>query len=129
MREHPVGVSHDKARVVAKHDRKVPQLHPAFRLPSQEFDLAGRQMRGARHGGRPVVLLDAEIDDQVPLDEIACHRRAGIRGRVLNVGPVHVLSREREVRRDCVRGVVRIADNQTANHEHAVPMEEIDCDL
>ena len=65
----------------------------------------------ARDGGRAVVLLDAAIDDQAALDEVARHRRARIRRRMLDVGPVDVPSRERQIgldrlplcRRDCRR--------------------------
>ena len=76
---------------------------------------SGRQVRAARHRRRAVVLVDARVDDQLPLDELARHRRAGIRRRMLDVRPVDVLAREREVggdrrracRRDCRRSARR----------------------
>ena len=71
------------------------------------------EVRAARDGGGAVVLLDAAIDDEAALDEITRHRRARVRRRMLDVRPVDVLSRERQVGVDglraCRRGCRRSA--------------------
>jgi len=89
------------------------------------FDFFRGEVRAARDSGRPVVLVDAVIDHQAALDEIARHRCARIGRRMLDVRPVDVLPREGEVGVDRLRRIVRIADDQPANDEHAVTMEDV----
>ena len=126
MREHAAAVSQHEPRIVTDGRRHVPHLHPALCLPPQELDLFRRQMRAACHRRRPVVLVDAVVDDQAARDEIARHRRAGIGRRMLDVRPIHVLAREREVCRNRLPRVVGVADDEAADDEHAVLVQEVD---
>ena len=45
---------------------------------------------------------------------------------MLDVWPVDVPARERQVRLDRFAGVVRVADDQPADHEHAVAVQVVD---
>ena len=82
-------------------------------------------MRASCHRRRAVVFLDAWIDDEAALAEVARHRRAGIRRRVLDVGPVarSFRANARLASIDVAR-VAGIADDQSADDEHAVPVEQ-----
>jgi len=126
VREHLPAVAKQEPRVVTDGPRHVPHLHPPFGLPAHEFDLVRLEMRAARHGRRPVVLLDALIDDQPALDEVARHRRARVRRRMLDVGPIHVFPGEREVGGDGTGRVVRVADDQPADDQHPVTVQDVD---
>ena len=118
-REHEPGI-------VPEHGRKVPYLHPALRFPSQELDLLGRQVRASGDRCRPVVFLDACVDDEAARLEVLRHRRAGIWRRMLDVRPVDVLPRELEVRGNRFATVVGVADDQAADDEHAVLVQDVD---
>ena len=111
---------------MSDHRRHVTDLHPSFSLPSQELDVLGVEMRAARHRGRAVVLLHPLVDDEAALAEVARHRRPRVGRRVLNVRPVDVLARESEVGRDGLARIVGIADDKSADDEHAVAMEDVD---
>jgi len=126
VRQHLRAVAQHEARVVTDGPRHVPHLHPALGLPPHEFDLARVEMRAPRDGGRAVVLLHPLIDHEAAVDEVARHRRPWIRRGVLDVRPVHVLPREGEVGGDGVRRVVRVADDEPANHQHPVTMQDVD---
>jgi len=120
-----MAVSQHEPRVVSQHCRKVPHLHPALGPPAHELDFLRGEVRAARDSGRTVVLIDAVIDHQAALDEIARHRCARIGRRMLDVGPVDILPREGEVGVNRLRRIVRIADDQPANDEHAVTVKDV----
>jgi len=124
--EHLPGVPQHERGVVADGRGHVPHLHPPFGLPAQELDLVGLEMRAPRDRGGPVVFLDPLVDDQPAIDEVARHRRARVRRRMLDVRPVDVLTREGEVGPDRLGRVVRVADNQSADDEHPVPVQHLD---
>ena len=66
------------------------------------------------------------VHDEPTLAKVTCHRRSGIRRRMLNVGPVHVLSREGEIGLDRCPRVVGISDDQSADDEQAMTMKHVD---
>ena len=121
VRQHFERVPQDEPRAVAERRRHVPHLHPALGPPAQELDLVGR--RGARVRTTAVVpsySSTSSLTIRPRSRKSSRHRRARIRRRVLDVRPVDVPARERQVRLDRLARVVRIADDQAADDEHAV---------
>ena len=104
----------------------MPHLHPALGPPADEFDLIGFEVLGFHDGGRAVVLLDAFIHDKTAGSELSGHRRTGVRRRVLDVGPVHVLPGKGEIRFDRFARVVRVADDDAADHRQPGGVELVD---
>ena len=66
------------------------------------------------------------IDDQAALDEVLRHRRSGIRRRMLDVRPVDVPRANSRLAAIDSRVIVGVADNQAADDEHAVAVEDVD---
>jgi len=125
MREHLASVPQDEPRIVAHGRGHMAQLHPPLRLPPQELDVVRFQLRASRDRRRAVVLLDALIDDEAALDEVTGHRRSGVGRRMLDVRPVHVFAREREIGGDRLARIVRVADDEAADDEHAVTVKNV----
>jgi len=115
----------DEPRIVTRRRGHVAQLHPPLRLPPQVFDVFSLQMRAARDGRRAVIFFDALVDDQSAFNEVACHRRSRIGSGMLNVGPVHVLTRKGEIGSNRIRRVIRIADDKAADDDHAVAVQDV----
>jgi len=125
MRQHLPTMPQDEPRVVTRRCRHMAHLHPPLGLPSQVLDVFRVQMRAARDSRRAVILFDALVDDQTAFDEVACHRRARIRRGMLNVGPVHVLTGEVEIGGNRIRRVIWIADDEAADDDHAVAVQDV----
>src|SRR4030095_12461506 len=83
-------------------------------------------MIGAYYCRRTVVVLRIVVDDQSAATKILSHRRARVRGRMLNVGPVDVMPRKFEIGLDRFARVVRVADDETADDIHFIPVKGFD---
>jgi len=125
MRQHLPTMPQDEPRVMTRRCRHVAQLHPPLGLPPQVLDVFSIQMRAARDSRRAVILFDAFVDNETAFDEVACHRRARIRRRMLNVGPVHVPTGEGEIGGNRIRRVIWIADNEAADDDHAMAVQDV----
>ena len=126
MGHHPMAVPKHEPRIVAYRGGHVPHLHPALRLPAQKLNLFGLQVRTAGDRRGAVVFLDALIDDKTAFDEVARHRRPGIRCRVLDVRPVDVLARKSQIGRNRLARVVGVADDEAADDDHSMTVQDID---
>ncbi len=105
-------VLRDEQRIVRERRRQVPHLHPPLGPPAHELDLLGaRDARCARPPSCRRTRSTSSLTIRPALAEVARHRRARVRRRMLDVRPVHVLARERRgslrstraCRRDCRR--------------------------
>src|SRR5262245_3443095 len=76
---HPACVPEHEAGVVAEGDRHVTELHPSLGAPPEERHVVAREVPGADHGGRPVVLLHPLTLDQPLRAKVLCHRCARVR--------------------------------------------------
>ena len=124
--KHGQAVAEHEARAVTEGRRQVPHLHPALRPPPQELDIVGGDVLGAHDGRGAVVARNVLLHDQRAAAELFGHRRARIRCGVLDVRPVDIAARERQVCLDRVAGIVGIADDQPADNEEAVPVQVLD---
>ena len=104
----------------------VPHLHPSFGTPPQELDLLALECSVRTTAVVPSYSLDVIAHDEVALTEVARHRRARIRRRMLDVRPVDVPARERQIRVDRLARVAGVPDDEAADDEHAVPVEQLD---
>src|SRR3954454_25132594 len=84
-------------------------------------------MLGADDGGRAVIVHRVLVDDQAARAELRGHWCRRIWRRMLDIMPVDVLPSELEVRLDRLARVVGAADNQSADDEHAVAVQVLDC--
>ena len=83
-------------------------------------------MIGSHHRGGAVVVFRLLVDDQPAVLKVFGHRCARIRRGVLNVGPIDVSAREFKVGLNRLACIPGIADDQTANHIHFVPVQSVD---
>src|SRR5271154_2801779 len=105
---------------------EVVKLHPALRLPAHEFYFFGGQVLGSPHGRGAALSPEPLVHDQALIAEVFGHGGARIRGWVLNVRPVDVMTGKFEVRFDRVTGIAPIAEEQSPTHKHLVAADVID---
>src|SRR5262245_7542373 len=74
------------------------------------------------HGSRAVIFLKLFIDDKTLVAEVFRHRSARIWSWMLNVWPIDESPREFQIGLDGFLCVIRIPDNQAADHVHFVLM-------
>src|SRR5215468_8521873 len=101
------------------------QLHPTLGFPAHEFDVLAVQMFGAYYRRSAIIFFHPFVHNEASLAELLSHRRTGVRHRMLNVWPVNVLGSHIEVGLNGSGGILWIADNEPADHIHAVTVQNV----
>src|SRR5262245_10579056 len=95
-------------------------FHPSLCPPSHKFNFFSFDAFASDDHRSPVLLFQSLVYGQPARPKVLGYRGARIGGRMLDVGPIDVLSGELQVDLDRLPGVTGIPHNQAADDVHIV---------